>query len=464
MKLTTALSIALLTISSSSLADDSNYLNPGAPTQDSTKQLTKYFLNLGSYLGPWNLKETKDTKGYNSKAFDDVYDKINATILGFVSNIPLASLGTDAKLFYSMSNGSDALQEYLNQTFPNYGTATKFNKNGIEKVNALKGYDQSSFMPSPSEQNVQDLLSSPPSTISANITSYDALSAALNKPCSDNANCVYPFWQLSNGGGIPFKNSDNPLSYPSLFQLSSGSTNQQLVPSLSFDSLVGPLVYVPNAKEDTGGSDSDDKKSSNLGLFGKDPATQADSFIRYASGSVLPLAKPSLNDYNALIKTITNKSTPVAQKAAGVAQLNAYRLMLRSYAAQTSVGVSNLYHLMGKRMVNKKNNSASQAELEFQMATSRLASAKKSGAQDSQSDWLTNLKQATPAEVQRQTAILLAEMNYQLYLSRMSQERLLATMSVLQLQLLAQLKNSVSLGNAGGYLTSSSLGSAGSSN
>ena len=48
-------------------------------------------------------------------------------------------------------------------------------------------------------------------------------------------------------------------------------------------------------------------------------------------------------------------------------------------------------------------------------------------------NWLTQINQASPATVQKEMVTLLAEINYQMYLTRQQEERLLLTNTMLLL-------------------------------
>lgn len=137
-----------------------------------------------------------------------------------------------------------------------------------------------------------------------------------------------------------------------------------------------------------------------------------------------------------------------------------YLASLRAYAAQNSVGISNLYFIMSKRMPqtapsggqtgSTSSGPTSQALTEFNMATWRLYNTTSTGGtsaataaaasgtggtgEPGNTPWINSLNNAPPATVEKEIAILLAEINYQLYLDRQVHERLLMTNSILLLQ------------------------------
>ena len=116
------------------------------------------------------------------------------------------------------------------------------------------------------------------------------------------------------------------------------------------------------------------------------------------------------------------------------ANLLAYLANLRIYAAQMSVPIGTLYGMLAKRMPQQNGSDTStltsQALSEFQMATRRF----QNPANDKDKQWIDQINTASAATVEKEIAILLAEMNYQLYLNRQQEERQLLTSTMLLLQ------------------------------
>ncbi len=181
------------------------------------------------------------------------------------------------------------------------------------------------------------------------------------------------------------------------------------------------------------------------GLTAKSQAQQALNFIRYASAQVTPPSLPKLSAYSELWNQATAKPNSAGynevQQKQAAATLSSYFNNLRVYAAQTSVGVSNLYYILSKRLPQNMSadqsnaNITSQALNEFNMATRRLfdPTASNTPGQPNQ-QWIKQINDASPATVQKEIAILLAEINYQMYLDRQIQERILLTNSIMLLQ------------------------------
>lgn len=172
-------------------------------------------------------------------------------------------------------------------------------------------------------------------------------------------------------------------------------------------------------------------------MTAKNQAQQAENFIRYVSGSVAPVTLPNMTDYsNLYLQAVPPNGTKVdpAQQAKAQTSLSTYFTNLRIYAAQSSVGLSNLYYIMSKRLpqnLGGGNANTSQAMSEFNMATWRLFNP---GTTSQNKQWIEGINNGSSATVQKEIAVLLAEINYQMYLDRQIQERILLTNSVMLMQ------------------------------
>lgn len=203
---------------------------------------------------------------------------------------------------------------------------------------------------------------------------------------------------------------------------SSSSQNSNQPPTQNFDltSLLGPIQYdyTPNASS-----------------YSQTPGPQqtaAMNFITFAGNLANP---PPTIDFSSL-------SQSKFKAAMQDKDVIAYLLALRSYAAQESVGLGNLYHLYAERVpVNTQSlkssgqynaikgaglyPEASPLMVDNYMATRRFTDPA----------WNTTMQQlATPAELMRQSNYLLQELLYQSYENRLLNERILATLSVMELQ------------------------------
>lgn len=172
--------------------------------------------------------------------------------------------------------------------------------------------------------------------------------------------------------------------------------------NFSLDSLLGPISY-KSSKE-------------------KDEAKNAKNFILWVSNLADPV--PAL-DYGSINPTQAQNLPDVAK----------YLVMQRTYVAEQSVGLSNLYHFYAERMPEKglgnkaginvgPDTSQSPLEVEKYLATRQVT--------DPQ--WFTSMQNASPAAVSRATLFMLAELPPMLYQIHLDLERLTTTMSVLEMQ------------------------------
>ena len=231
---------------------------------------------------------------------------------------------------------------------------------------------------------------------------------------------------ITNVAGSDYKMS-------TLLQPLSGVADQ-----LNANSLLEPLAYQSPASGSSTSSSTGSNSSDDTGLQSSNSGSTAQNFIRYLSyESVNPLVLTSaeegilmnwLSDVDSTVSncTVQNSRTKLSQ----------YLIDLRHYAAQMSVGMGNLVNMLARRMPNSNNqdangNAQSAVQAEYNMATRRIFNPNEV---DKATAWQKNIQSASLLELMRQMNYLLADMNYQMYLNRMQQERLLLTLSTLQLQ------------------------------
>lgn len=140
---------------------------------------------------------------------------------------------------------------------------------------------------------------------------------------------------------------------------------------------------------------------------------QAEQYIAFISGQANPV--PPLDEIAA------TKSNPAIEN---------YRAALGSYTAAQSVGVNTLNRMVNARIPDKSlgdavglNQAISPLQLEERVATTPLGSA-----------WMQKMATASPADIQKETLFLLANMQVQLFQSNQQLEQLNATLAALQLQ------------------------------
>ncbi|MEM1243985.1 MAG: hypothetical protein AAGG80_04110 [Pseudomonadota bacterium] len=175
-----------------------------------------------------------------------------------------------------------------------------------------------------------------------------------------------------------------------------------------------------------------------------DLAAAARKFISFMSGQVQPLATISLS-------SMSKENLKAALSESAIPE---YLVKLMSYAAKNSVGISNLYMLYNERVPRKIPNNINSSTLENANIPQQLRKEASPLAIDKymayrrlkDPDWYIKMEtKATPATIQREMLYVLVEMRYELFKTRMLNERMLATMSALQLQNLGQERISITL-------------------
>lgn len=172
--------------------------------------------------------------------------------------------------------------------------------------------------------------------------------------------------------------------------------------------------------------------------YNKTQAIEAKNVINALSSTLAPI---NTVNFNQLVANLNgNKASNLSVKL-NEKPIKEYLANLRSYLATQSVALSNLYQLYAERQLLKPSDPAvkstigqlpnevkepSLLKLENYMATRRILN----------KNWYQNdLIHEDPTTLQRQQVELLAENLAESYHTRMTLERLLATMSVLVLEL-----------------------------
>lgn len=168
--------------------------------------------------------------------------------------------------------------------------------------------------------------------------------------------------------------------------------------SLNAQSLIGPVAFQTEQGQSTG-------------------IIQALSFIRFLSGQANPKGVPDLKKLEEL--------DPL--------EANRYLVNLRQFAASQSVGLNNLFQMLARRLTVPKlgeeagmdKTDASQLEVANFVARRRVNNSNK---------WYEEMEKAPPITVQRETLYVLAEIQNQLNEMRLLNERVLLTLTAMQLQ------------------------------
>ncbi|KTD22016.1 intracellular multiplication protein IcmX [Legionella lansingensis] len=435
----------------------------GSTDDDSLSTIKTYLLNLGQYLG-YNIDQSPQTEDnpVSDTLMQVTTQALTATLLPAFQSL-WGALPVNTAGLNMLSGTVNPIFVPANvQTYSQLNAAANSTFMSSQFYTPSSGISVSTLIDQPNvgattTSQGQQYQSDPVSQAVANILTTPDYSY-----CLDNAGanfiqqCNYPSG-LKNEAQI-MQNVIGALPNPVTFF--TPQFNQNVIPQLNSNSLIAPLMYSSTSLgTDQTQSGSNFVNTATIGapsgttpsgpLQAQTQAQQALNFIRYATSAVAPLALPSYNDYGNLYLQIidtTNKYTAV-QKWQAASTIANYLANLRVYAAQASVGIGNLYYILSKRMPQPiqgtqttESTTTSQALSEYNMATWRLfnpTTASQTQGQPGQpttTQWITNLNQASAATIQKEIAILLAEINYQLYLNRQQEERLLLTNSMLLLQ------------------------------
>lgn len=391
-------------------------------SNDDSKAVIEYFKNFGGFLG-YDITKSPTA---NDKSISDELIAIAATKLAehyvvntFLGALPVNAMSAALSQFVPTSGanipGANMMNALANATFnlQQYDNAGS-SQQGKASVSAL--IDQEQYQKDPVSQAVLNILGTPDFTYCMNSDGTD-----IDLDCK----LLFQYRIMNNViGELPTPNAF--FTYDS---------NQKLIGQLNSNTLLGPLLYSTDNTSQSTGSPTPSKE--NPGLVAQNQVQEAANFIRYASGAVAPGSLPKAKVYSQLYSKAMppagSKVTPMEQMQAQ-ATLGNYLTDLRVFAAQSSVGIANLYYILSKRMPQNQGSDSpiltSQAMSEFQMATWRLFKADLSP--DKQ--WINQINTASPATVHKEIATLLAEINYQMYLDRQIQERILLTNSIMLIQ------------------------------
>lgn len=373
--------------------------------------------NLGAYLG-FDIVTTMEKEPY-SALLDSTGSAIaqQSALLTLFGALPVNAVSEELSAFVPSSiSSASSLNGMSNYTFEsaNYNTAST---KGSITVNAL--LDQQSYQNDPINQAMLNILGTPDYSFCMN-----------NDGSAWLTDCAY-LYNLS-----VLNSTVGTLPKPSDFF--SYAYNQNVIPQLNSNTLIAPLLYTTSVAPPSGSSTENANQPTNSSASGLSASTQAQeaaNFIRYATFGVSPLNLPTLKNYSDTYITATSPdpTTTVADKTSAQNALTSYISNIRTYAAQASVPISNLYYIFSKRMPQQSGTNTttqtSQALSEFQMATRRIYST--NSQQGTQ--WIDQINAASPATVEKEIAILLSEINYQLYLNRQQEERQLLTSSLMLL-------------------------------
>lgn len=402
------------------------------PTMD---QLPQFLLNLGSYIG-YDLNATGPTPPISTMADDKSVAEAQKMAIEL-------HLGTILDNSIVDPNNKSPLATFLNQKINAifksgvFSTPSSGGQQSSSNVTVSALIDQTPYQNNPINQTILNSLTTPDFSYCAQVT--HCMSNGDSSGGTDLASRCCP-----TPGRAQYQIGANIIGTipPTIDVFNALDTS--VLNQLNGNTLIDPLLYSTSSNSDNSGSTSSSSgaggyQQTNQGLQANNQAQEAENFIRYVTGSVAPAPKTKAETYqmlyNRAMTPLPNNPTSaqITQAAEAQGALSSYLASLRTSAAQNSVGVGNLYNILSKRMLQTSNSNAaatSQALNEYTMATRRLYDPASKNPQ-----WVDQINNASSATVQKEIAVLLSEINYQLYLTRQQQERLLLTNTVMLFQL-----------------------------
>lgn len=396
--------------------------NPDGSLPSDEDETATYIKNLGAYLGYDLTKE-----GTPEEAMLDYTLTIIATgqqvLNAFFAAIPMNSLYNA----FTTNTAYDTFNAEANVLFQKFTSPSSTTNPSV-----VANFDQKSYQNDPVSQAILNIVGTPDWSVCPSTSSS---SSGTSSCLSIDQVMTTVLQDVTQNGFLPGESTYYTYDI-----------NSKFISQLNSNNLLSPLLYST--------TDSSSSSNSSAGLPSSNQLLQAQDFIRYVTEAVIPLPTMSQSDYSSLFSLAyppTDENGNVSSSVDANNTMNAkmglaqYLLGLRVYAAKASVGIRNLYEMLSSRMQTPSNNgdgssntATSQALNEFTMATWRLYNPKS----QSGSQWADKINTSSPATVQKEMAILLSEISYQLYLNRREQEKILLTESVMLLEMLSKNKPS----------------------
>ncbi len=399
-------------------------------SENYSETLTEYLKNLGTWFG-FDVTQQQELNSPIATllSISDATLAQQYSLITLLGAIPVNAYSSALASFVpSNTENYKLINEMANYSFQSQPSGGKYSDsstdtNGGFAVSSL--IDQQTYQNDPVTQSVLNILTTPQTTYCMN---NDATA------WTDDCKYLYDTKITANViGTLPTPDSFFSYDY-----------NQPVITQLNSNALLGPLLY--STSNDSSTTSSSTNTSSDEGLTAQNQIQEAGNFIRYAARIVTPPELPKRTEYSNLYQTAIydgSDATSLFKKQLAEKQIARYVASLRSYSAQQSLPIANLYSMLAKRMPQPQSSDSSkqtsQAFSEFQMATRRLYDpAKDSSSNDNSSkQWIDQINDASTATVQKEIAVLLSEINYQLYLSRQQDERMLATLSMMLIKSLS---------------------------
>jgi len=423
------------------------------------QQISNEIVNFGSYFGFDLLNQPTATPNssltnmnkamkYEIDSVEDLFATLSinfnyASTEPFIANSVYNNLNQMANLVFNQNSSSSTSQNTNNLNSPqNISTPVAQMLQNILSVTP----DSYCYITRPNSSNCNNRNWQPDCTYPYTISQIYANAWGFSASEGNVANLFTATGPAANGTcSITTNNLDelSTLVYQNIysgqlfFPSNNQNYNQLLLNQLDSSLLTTPLLYDDSSQNSS--------SSQSYGLATNSAQQAAENYIQYVTGNVLPPQPVSENDLQTISQNIFSASDIGAQLSSFRA-LSQYFLGMRVYASRVSVAIQNIYEILGSRIKipsdsqDDQSNNTSQALNEFKMATYRLYNPKANLSDLSTSTtgkdepWQQMINNASPATIQKETAILLAEINYQLYLMRKQQEKLLLTNSVMLLQ------------------------------
>lgn len=386
-----------------SLPTYAQYSENTTVTPENTSMLTTYVKNFGAWAGyPLDTTVTPVFRllDYTLSLAQTGQQTLNVF---FAARL----LNPSYKQFTTNSNYS-SFNAQANTLFTNYKSPSTKN------VSIVENFDQKTYQDDPVNQMLVNILKT------ANTdTCYDT-----DDSCMSKNKVMYTVLQDI----MDVSTSDGSVKFPTETSYFNQDHISKYLNQLNPANLIGPLQY------------SEENDSSSTAVPSGNQELQAMNYIRNVTGAVLPPDFMPASDYTSLWQTaqkeITSSTTPEDIDAIKTARkdLMSYLLKPRVYASQSALVYSNFVNSMMQRMPQKVTSSdgatsttTSQAFNEFIMATWRI----NSPGIPSGKQWVDQINNASAATTQKEMAIILSELNYQMHLNNQLLERILLTNSVI---------------------------------
>ncbi|MFZ4076397.1 MAG: hypothetical protein ACOYKA_00290 [Legionellaceae bacterium] len=384
--------------------------------------------NLGTYLG-YDLSTAKKTEGSDTAVTpSDTLLDLSATVLvqqyAFVTLLgatPVNAFDDALRIFVPQDNPSytaiNSAANYTFQTQSGGGGAYNDPATGDQgKVSVSTLMDQETYQNDPVSQDILNTLGTPSYTQCMN-----------NDMTAWIEDCTLLFDQKITANVVG-------STLPSAKEYFTYDYNKDIIPQLNATTLTAPYLLTSNTSS-TSGSSTSTSASTEEGLVASNQLQQATNYIRYVTSSVLPPTATTLKNYADLYDKAMNTDGSVSDvdKAKAHFAISTYIAKQRRHAAYRSAPTAILYKLLSDRMPQKSSDGKTQtskALAEFTLGTYRILDPnKKTGEQ-----WADKINTASSATVQKEIALVLADILYELHRMNEKTDQMMLLQSVQAIQ------------------------------